>query len=285
MPFLSRWLATANGPTIHVSTNDPADLSIFFFHGVGRCWRTFLPLIPAIAERWPILALDQRGHGESDRADRYLVADYFADAVSVVKELAEQTVVLYGHSLGALVAAMVAAELPEHVWAVVLEDPPSPAFLDNLHQSAYLSTFRAMQANAGPTNASTAIVARRLADSMIERPDGSTVRLGELRDAVSLRFAARCLRDVDPAVYDPILEGRWLDGVDWWERASSIRCPALLLHGDVATGGMLPSDDAAELSRRIPDATTIQLAGAGHVLHWQHTGAVANHLLAFLESL
>jgi pimeloyl-ACP methyl ester carboxylesterase len=285
MRFLSQRLATAHGPTIHVSTNDPADLSIFFFHGVGRCWRTFLPLIPAIAERWPILALDQRGHGESDRAGRYLVADYFADAVSVVKELAERTVVLYGHSLGALVAAMVAAELPDLVSAVVLEDPPSPGFLDDLKHTAYLSTFRVMRANAGPTNASTDTVARRLADSMIERPDGTTIRLGELRDAVSLRFAARCLRDVDPAVYDPILAGRWLDGIDWWERVTAIRCPTLLLHGDVAAGGMLPSADANELARRIPDLTAMRLAGAGHVLHWQHTATVANHLIGFLESL
>lgn len=285
MPFLSRRLTIANGPTIHVASAGSASDAIVFLHGVGRRWPTFLPIVPVLAERWRIDGVDQRGHGESDRADHYLVADYFRDAVAAVKQLAGRPVVLYGHSLGALVAAMVAAELPDLVRAVVLEDPPSPGFLDDLNQTAYQSTFRVMQANAGPTDASIDIVAKRLADAIIERPDGSTVRLGELRDAVSLRFAARCLRDVDPAVYDPLLQGRWLEGLDWWRRVSAIRCPALLLHGDVAAGGMLPESDAAEIARRIPDLTAMHLAGAGHVLHWQCTAAVVNHLTAFLESL
>lgn len=285
MPFLSRRLTIANGPTLKVASTGSASDAIVFLHGVGRRWPTFLPLVPALAERWRIDGIDQRGHGDSDRADRYLVADYFRDAVEVVKQLADRPVVFYGHSLGALVAAMVASELPDRVRAVVLEDPPSPGFLESLHQSAYRSTFRVMQANAGPTGAGIEIVAKRLADSIIERPDGSTVRLGQLRDAVSLRFAARCLRDVDPAVYDPLHQGRWLEGLDWWQRISAIRCPTLLLHGDVAAGGMLPESDATELERRITDLTAMHLAGAGHVLHWQHTAAVANHLTAFLESL
>ena len=192
---------------------------------------------------------------------------------------------LYGHSLGSLVAALVTAEMPEVVRAVILEDPPSPGFLANLAQSAYLSTFQVMRRFAGPTDQTVGVIAHRLAESTIETPDGSTVRLGDLRDPVSLRFSAACLREVDPAVYDPLLEGRWLDGLDWWERIATIRCPVLLLHGDVSAGGMLPAADAVRMSRTVDDLTAMHLKGAGHVLHWQHTGTVANHLLAFLESL
>ncbi len=285
MPFLSRRLDSAQGPALHVATVGTGAQPIVFFHGVGRRGSTFQPLLPWLTECGLVHLVDHRGHGKSERGKQYLVADYLADAMEILPRLGDRPAVLYGHSLGALVVSMLAAQLPERVRAVVIEDPPSPEFLANLRQSAYYSTFEAMRRAAGQTGTSTSIVARQLAESIIRQPDGSTVRLGDLRDPVSLRFSAACLREVDPAVYEPLLAGRWLDGIDWWERIASIRCPVLLLHGDVSAGGMLPAEDAVRLADCVPDLTRMHLKGAGHVLHWQHTGTIANHLHAFFDSL
>ncbi len=288
MPFLSRRLEFPRGPAIHVaSVGDGAPF--VFLHGVGRRGSTFQPLLPWLAEKWRVHLADHRGHGESDRAPSYLVSNYLADAVQVVETLADVPVVLYGHSLGALVAALVAAEKPDLVRAAILEDPPSSDFLANLQRTDYDSVFRIMARHAGPGMEapyfSVRETARSLADSLVKRPDGSTVRFGDLRDPASIRFLASCLAHVDPAVYEPLLLGHWLEGLDWWSATWKIRCPVLLLHGDLAAGGMLPADDAERLKTNIDDLTAMPFKGAGHVLHWQHTGAVANHLLAFLESL
>lgn len=285
MPYLSRLFDTTTGPAIHVATAGAGASPMIFLHGIGRRGSTFQPLLPWLAERWLLHFVDHRGHGRSDRANAYLVADYLADLLEIVARLGERSAVLYGHSLGALVAALVAAKKPNLVRAVVLEDPPSPAFLGNLSQSAYHSTFEAMRRAAGQIGTSTAIIARQLAEAKIQQTDGSTILLGELRDPVSLRFSASCLREVDPTVYDPLLAGRWLEGIDWWSEVAKIRCPALLLHGDVSAGGMLPTEDALRIEQLIPDLTRMHLKGAGHVLHWQYTGTVANHLIAFLDSL
>ena len=51
------------------------------------------------------------------------MSDYAADALAFVEALPSPAT-LYGHSLGALVAASVAAALPGRVAGVVLEDPP-----------------------------------------------------------------------------------------------------------------------------------------------------------------
>jgi pimeloyl-ACP methyl ester carboxylesterase len=53
-----------------------------------------------------------------------------------------------GPLLGSLVAAGVAAMIPQRVRAVILEDPPSPAFLANVNATPYGAIFRGMQSLA-----------------------------------------------------------------------------------------------------------------------------------------
>lgn len=93
--------------------------------------------------------------------------------------------------------------------AVVLEDPPSAKFLAHLERTAYLAQWTAMKRLAG-SGRPTGEVARDLAD--VRLPSGE--RLGDKRDAVALRFLARCLADLDPAVLSPVLEGEWFGDFD-----------------------------------------------------------------------
>ena len=114
---------------------------------------------------------------------------------------------------------------------------------------------------------------------------GGPAHLSTLRDGAALRFLARCLADVDGAVFTPALEGRWTDGYE--ERAvwRGVTCPALLLRGDPAAGGMLPADDADRMGLDMPDLTRIDLPGVGHLIHGTATEPTVRHLLNFLESL
>ena len=99
-------------------------------HGVGRSWRDFMPLMPAFIPAWSVVAPDLRGHGGSARTpNRYLIRNFLADMTSLLRQL-ERPAVIYGHSLGAMLAALIAADCPELVVAVIAEDPPSPGFLE-----------------------------------------------------------------------------------------------------------------------------------------------------------
>jgi pimeloyl-ACP methyl ester carboxylesterase len=109
--------------------------------------------------------------------------------------------------------------------------------------------------------------------------------MGDVRDPTSLRFSARCLADLDPAVLSPLLEGRWLDGYSVENILSAVRCPVLLLRADENCGGMLPGPDARTLATHWADCTRIDLAGAGHLLHWQATEEILRLTVGFLESL
>lgn len=282
--FMFETSTWANGPLRFQLATGPANgPPLLFLHGVLRAWTDFSPLWPVFAPGWRLHALDLRGHGGSSRAPSYLVTDYAGDVAAFVRARFQHPVVIYGHSLGALVAAAVAADVPELVQGVILEDPPAPSLLANVRASPYHALWSAMQGLATDRRP-VAQVARDLSAIRVSTAAGAA-RLGELRDAAQVRYMARCLRDAAPAVLTPLLEGRLLDGHDVAARWAGVRCPALLLRGDEALGGMLGRAEAEGLMDHLADGLLVDVPGAGHLIHWTATEATARLCLAFLESL
>ncbi len=273
------------GAKLRVATGPANGDTLLCIHGVGRSWRDFAPLLSAFIPSWTVVAPDLRGHGGSSRTPgAYLIRDFLADIIALIGQLKQQ-VVIYGHSLGAMVAAVAAAECPDRVRAVIAEDPPSAAFLNRVHETAYWPLFGAMQKLAGSSRDVSAI-ARALGDVVLQVDvDGRALRLRDVRDSASIRFSARWLCDVDPAVYTPILERSWRDGLDFPAVWSKVHCPTLLLAADEAAGGMLGQADAREILKRLPDGFLVEFPKIGHQIHWLAHEATLRVVLGFLESL
>lgn len=269
---------------VHGATGPLSGSPIVFFHGVTRCWQDFLTLMPAVTPRWSPIAIDFRGHGRSDRAKSYLLKDHLDDAIAFMSAHVKEPAVLYGHSLGALVAAGIAAAMPERVRAVILEDPPAEALLKNIRKSVFHTLFRILQSFAGQER-SVAEIAKDLGGYLMPMPNGMTSRLNQIRDTVSIRFMAKCLQSCDPEVLTPLIESRWLDGYDTEAIFHNVKCPALMLRADEAVGGMLAKAPGDELARWLPDCTLIELPGTGHLIHWLQPEATAKFTTMFLESL
>jgi pimeloyl-ACP methyl ester carboxylesterase len=250
---------------------------LVLFHGVCRRWHDYGPVLATLSSRWQVFAVDHRGHGRSSRADSYLVADYVADAAAFLRTL-ESPPILVGHSLGGLVSLGAAATT--EVRGIVLEDPPSAGFLDRIDETNYGVQFRAARDLAG-SDRPIAEVAHSCA--AIRFADGT--RLGDRRDAAALRFMARCLVDLDPVALTPVIERRWLTGYDPLAAAAKVKCPALLLAGDVALGGMLPSEDATALARALPDASRIDCVGIGHQIRGTRPDLYLQAVVNFIDSL
>jgi pimeloyl-ACP methyl ester carboxylesterase len=257
---------------------------VLFLHGLSRVGRDFAPLFPALAGSWQVHVLDHRGHGRSGRAPgAYRVTDYARDAAAVVQALGEP-VVLFGHSLGAVTAAAVAAAEPTRVRAAVLEDPPSVAFFSKLPGTQYHALFTAVRKLAGLPRP-TADIARDLANIQLPQPNGTFAPLSDFRDAPALRFSASCLPELDTEVFDPVLDGSWFAGYDEDAIWKAVGCPVLLLRGEPARGGMLPASDADRMAKLVPDCTRVDVPGVGHLVHWLAAEACVRHTLGFLESL
>jgi pimeloyl-ACP methyl ester carboxylesterase len=279
----------ADGKAFNVAVGPVNGPPLLMFHGVTRRWQTFTPVLPALMSRYQIFAFDFPGHGLSDRTNRgYRVAD-FAHSLETLLSLppfsTQHNWVIYGHSLGSMVAGDLAGKFGRKVSGVVLEDPPFHTMGERMKSTSLQSYFEGVSPFAGST-AALADIVRGLAEVRMTHPETAVVtRLGDVRDEPSLRFAAKCLSQLDPRVYEPIVAGEWLDGFDWEARFGSIQCPALLLQADPDAGGMLLDADADRLASLLPDLTRVRCQGVGHLIHWQQTELLLRCVQNFLDTL
>ncbi len=120
---------SANGLRLHYRRWSPTEPGtgappILLLHGLAsaaRIWDFVAPLLAA--QGYEVTALDQRGHGESDKPESgYDFATILADDAAVIEALDLHRPVIAGHSWGAMVALQYAAAYPEQVTALALVD-------------------------------------------------------------------------------------------------------------------------------------------------------------------
>ena len=260
---------------------------IVLLHGVTRQWRDYAGVMPALAAYGPVTALDHRGHGSSSHGHScYRVADFVDDAVAWITTQTNGAVILMGHSLGAMTAAMVAARAPDHVSALVLEDPPGTYLGERIAESRYWLQFNGLRDLLRHyTWADGDALALALAEMPVQHPlDGRTVRWATLRTAKALQFAANCLLKMDPALLDDLLAGRWLKGLDWFGELSHISCPTLLLRSDPDCGGMLIEPEAKLIQSLIANCQRVDSPGHEHNLHGTNSARYLDLVARFLQS-
>lgn len=96
-------------------------------HGITASSRAWLPVARALGNRADLVAPDLRGRGSSvELPSPFGIDAHVRDVLAVIDALGKERVVLAGHSLGAYVAAQVAASYPDRVRSVVLVDGGLP---------------------------------------------------------------------------------------------------------------------------------------------------------------
>jgi 3-oxoadipate enol-lactonase len=99
---------------------------LVLLHGRGAGAADWDGVAAAFARHWRTYALDLRGHGRSDWPGEYSLELMRADVLGFLDALALDRVDLIGHSMGGIVAYLLAADQPERVDRLVLEDVPAP---------------------------------------------------------------------------------------------------------------------------------------------------------------
>lgn len=103
-------------------------LDVLFLHATGFNAETYRPMLALLPAEVTWAAWDLRGHGanplQADPAQLHSWQVYADDVIAVLDARRVTQTVLAGHSLGAVVAMLVAAARPDLVRALVLIDPP-----------------------------------------------------------------------------------------------------------------------------------------------------------------
>lgn len=219
---------------------------------------TFTSLAEALAPRFRVVALDQRGHGHSDHAPSYGRQDYLGDVAAWLDHLGQRDpVVLLGHSLGGVNAYQLAARQPARVRALVIEEIGATVDADVDFVRSWAGVFptrEALAARIGP----------RLAPYL--EPE-----LREVAGGWTLAFSPE----------DMIVSQRALCG-DHWADWLATDCPALLVRG--AESRLTTAAHLEEMARRRPNTRLVTLRG-GHVVHADDAAGFAAAVGEFLGAL
>ena len=236
-------VGTADGRRLAYRDFGGPGAPLLALHGHFQDGRTFERLAREVGPAWRVVTLDQRGHGESDRAAEYSPEGYAADAAAVLEHLGLGPAVVLGHGLGGVTAYRLAAARPELVRAVVVEDAGAVVEGDlsfALRWPRRAATRAAFLAGTGSSGA-------QLEDSVREYPDGWGPAF-------------------EPA--DMAESQRRLNG-DHWAHWLAARRPTLLVRGDRSP--VLSAEHAREMTARRPGVRLLELP-AGHAGHAVHAG-------------
>jgi pimeloyl-ACP methyl ester carboxylesterase len=281
------------GIALHVSEwGDPAGPPLVLCHGMFDNGRGFDLLAPLLAERFRVIAVDARGHGDSAWADAYVWGCDVLDVANLLRSLGRPAQ-LVGHSRGGGIAIDVALQAPELVRQLANIDgfgPPPDGFdvpamrpRDPRSVAERCADFLDARRSAAAEHAQRSYPSL---DDLIERRRAQNPRLSLpwLRYFV-FHCARRTARgwswkaDLNAARGFGPWRPDWVS-IGW----HLLRPPMLAIVGsEQDTWGPLPESIIGPRLAKVPRLERATVAGAGHFVHMEQPEGTARVLLEFLE--
>jgi pimeloyl-ACP methyl ester carboxylesterase len=220
--------------------------AMLMLHGYSDSWFSFSRVLPLLPKELRVLALDQRGHGGSDRpASGYTIDHLASDVIQVMDALNIPAATIVGHSMGSFVARRVSERAPTRVARLILVGAAYSARTASV--AAMVDTVSAL---SDPVDEE---FVRAFQTSTICRPVPSGFLLRVIEDS----------RRMPALVWKAVLAGL----IDYTPSTLPLRCSALVLGGD--EDAVFSVAEQRELVRVLPNASFHIERGIGHSLHWE----------------
>jgi pimeloyl-ACP methyl ester carboxylesterase len=259
---------------------------LLLLHGLSRDWRSFFILLPELSRRFHLFAVDLRGHGKSSRVPRgYRISQFAGDVSEFVQTQLLAGTAMFGHSLGAMTAMMVAANGACKVNAIVVGD--SMITPENIRGSLYYALFRRLRELLLRINSQSALAA---AIGKIEIPVpglDERVRIEELpgNGPEVLMEWARCAMVTDPDALAMTVDGTAFEDWEPQKVLPRIACPTLLLQSNPELDGMLSDEDVKVALNLLPNAQHVKFPLLGHALFMHQAKPVLEAMTRFLAGV
>ncbi len=230
--------------------------------GRGSTWSRQLPWLTALGEVYTYDAPWHRGHDDADT--RPISTEQFVADLALAVESLDRPPVLIGHSMGALHSWCLAAERPELVNALVVED--MAADFAGRTVGAWEPWLHALPVEFGSAEAILAefgpIAGRYFLDAFDRTPTGWRLH-GKPENwiAVAAEWGTR----------------------DYWQQWQAVRAPVLLLE---AGDSVAPPGQMQRMAELGGDRVRyVRIEGAGHLVHDDAPERYRGAVETFLESV
>jgi len=248
--------------------------TIVFLHGGALTAHTWDLACLALRDDYHCVALDQRGHGDTDWAQDgdYSIGAALADTTGFVDHLGLDKFILVGMSLGAINSLSFAVAHPERLSHLVIIDagpemrrPGSSRIRDFVNEVQETVTVEAIIEKALKFNPrrDPKILRRSLMHNLRQQPDGTWKWKYDTR-----RFKAL---DMDKHRAD---RAKLADGL------ARIACPALVVRG--GESDVFHEEDGIRLAQRLPKGKFVTVPKAGHTVQGDNPKDLVVALRRFL---
>ena len=245
---------------------------IFVHAGIAdrRMWAT---QVPAFSERFRTITYDMRGFGESVMVDEPFT--HSGDLVELMDSLEVDRAHIIGCSIGASATLQFAIEYPNRASSIVLVNGDAPGFVP---EGGYYDPPQSHDSEA----AIEAGEFERAAELEVEMWVVGMFRSAsdvpaEVRDAVyAMDLAALAMESRREAVAQR-------PDVPIGTRLAEVRCPALIVVGELDLPDMLPIGE--HLADGIAGASLVTISGAAHLPNMEQTTEFNRVVLDFLDGL
>jgi pimeloyl-ACP methyl ester carboxylesterase len=105
----------------YVETGNPNGPAVVLLHGFTDSSFSYSRILPLLDKRYRYFAIDQRGHGDSERPETgYEMKHFASDVAAFLEAKGVEKAVVVGHSMGSFVAMQTALDSPQRVERLVL---------------------------------------------------------------------------------------------------------------------------------------------------------------------
>jgi len=264
----------AGSPSLHYLEWNPGGAeTLVLLHGNSAnvwWWEPFAALMP---RRFHIIAIDQRGHGDSEwvRPPAYSPADYAGDLARFIAERRLERPVVIGHSMGGVSVLAFAQSYPERARAAVAIDV---AVTSSRGRDNFLRRLKALPTVAY-ADLETAKARFRLMPSE-----------GAIAPAILGRIAEHSLGRTEDGRYTMKFDRESFfggDGIEVLAAIRSARVPLLLIRGGLSK--IMTAEGAHRALESNPFARLQVIAGAHHHLPLERPDALAEMIVRFIKAL